>query len=67
MIEKLKQWIKQFWSLKSGGIYYIGGADVLPPPLNGTQEQQALEALSAYGENARFLQEFTCALTKRNK
>ena len=55
MIEKLKQWIKQFWSLKSGGIYYIGGADVLPPPLKGTQEQQALEALDRGEEAAKQL------------
>ena len=55
MIEMLKQWIKQFWSLKSGGIYYIGGADVLPPPLKGTQEQQALEALDRGEEAAKQL------------
>ena len=30
---------------KSSGIHYIGGSDVLPPPLKGQQEQAALEAL----------------------
>ena len=27
-------------------IYYIGGSDVLPPPLKGQQEQTALERLA---------------------
>ncbi len=34
-------------------IYYIGGNDVLPPPLKGTQEQDALEALEKGDETAR--------------
>ena len=55
MIEKLKQWLKSFRPLKTGGIYYIGGADVLPPPLKGAQEQQALEALDRGEESAKQL------------
>ena len=27
------------------GVFYIGGSDILPPPLKGQQEQQALLAL----------------------
>ena len=30
---------------KENAIHYIGGSDVLPPPLKGQQEQDALEAL----------------------
>ena len=30
---------------KESAIHYIGGSDVLPPPLKGQQEQTALEAL----------------------
>ncbi len=36
-----------------GGIYYIGGSDVLPPPLKGQQELDALEALERGGEQAK--------------
>ena len=36
-------------------IFYIGGSDILPPPLKGLQEQQALEALEQGDENARKL------------
>lgn len=35
------------------GIYYIGGSDILPPPLKGAEEQEALEALSRGEEAAK--------------
>ena len=34
-------------------IFYIGGSDILPPPLKGAQEQEALEALERGAENAK--------------
>ncbi len=34
-------------------LYYIGGADVLPPPLKGEEEQAALMALEQGDENAK--------------
>ena len=34
-------------------IYYIGGSDVLPPPLKGTEEQLALEELEQGSEQAK--------------
>ena len=36
-------------------VYYIGGADVLPPPLKGTDEQEALELLESGDESAKQL------------
>lgn len=36
-------------------IYYIGGSDVLPPPLKGEEEQQALEALEQGDETRKSL------------
>ena len=38
-----------------GSIFYIGGSDVLPPPLKGQQEQEALEALEQGDESAKQL------------
>ena len=35
------------------GIYYIGGADVLPPPLKGQEEQDALDQMEEGNEGAR--------------
>ncbi len=34
-------------------VFYIGGADVLPPPLKGVEEQQVLEALEQGSEAAK--------------
>ena len=45
-------WTKLF-SADAGAIYYIGGSDVLPPPLKGEQEQRTLEALERGEEQAR--------------
>ena len=39
--------------LKQNGIHYIGGSDVLPPPLKGQEEQDALEALQRGEERAK--------------
>ena len=35
------------------GIFYIGGSDVLPPPLKGAEEENALMGLEAGSENAK--------------
>ena len=40
---------------QKGDIHYIGGADVLPPPLKGVDEQMALEALERGEEEAKQL------------
>ncbi len=36
-------------------VFYIGGSDVLPPPLKGAEEQRALEALERGEESAKQL------------
>jgi len=40
-------------SRSTGGLYYIGGSDVLPPPLKGEEERSVLEALERGEEAAR--------------
>ena len=35
------------------GVFYIGGSDVLPPPLKGEEEQKALESLERGEEQAK--------------
>ena len=40
---------------KSNRIYYIGGSDVLPPPLKGAQEQEALEQMEQGSQDAKQL------------
>ena len=49
----LLKWLRKLGLLTEQGIYYIGGSDVLPPPLKGVQEQEALEALELGEEGAK--------------
>jgi RNA polymerase sporulation-specific sigma factor len=53
----MKECILEFFAKLGLGsqqaIYYIGGSDVLPPPLKGHQETQALNALERGDEQAK--------------
>lgn len=50
---KLLELLRIFGLIREKGIYYIGGSDVLPPPLKGAEEQAALEALEQGDEAAK--------------
>lgn len=41
--------------IRSNNLYYIGGADILPPPLKGEDEQKALLALEQGSDEAKQL------------
>lgn len=55
----MKQWFKRllqkFRENRMGAVYYIGGSDVLPPPLKREQEKKALEELEQGSEAAKQL------------
>lgn len=53
MREKLVEFLVRIGFLRGNGIYYIGGSDVLPPPLKGREEQEALERLEQGSEDAK--------------
>ena len=53
MMEKLLHLLEKLGLWERRGIYYIGGSDVLPPPLKGQEEQDALEALEQGSEEAK--------------
>ena len=53
MREKVLQVLTFFGILPGRGIFYIGGSDVLPPPLKGQDEQDALESLEQGDEGAK--------------
>ena len=48
-------WLVKLGVVQEQGVFYIGGADVLPPPLKGKDEQEALEALEKGSEQAKQL------------
>ena len=51
----LHNFFKKIGLFKEESIFYIGGADVLPPPLKGDQEQEALESLEQGDAQAKQL------------
>lgn len=55
MMEKLLAFLRIIGLIRRESIYYIGGSDVLPPPLKGQEEQAALEKLEQGDEGAKQL------------
>lgn len=55
MTGKLMAFLIKIGLIPTQEVYYIGGSDILPPPLKGKQEQQALEQLEQGDENAKQL------------
>ena len=55
MMKKLWAFLIKIGLVPKGEIYYIGGSDILPPPLKGREEQEALEALEQGSEDAKQL------------
>ena len=55
MIVKFRRFLDKIRLLPWDGIFYIGGSDVLPPPLKGQEEQNALEGLEQGSEAAKQL------------
>ena len=53
MREKLLAILGKLGLLPDNAIYYIGGTDVLPPPMKGSQEQEALIRLEQGDEDAK--------------
>ena len=53
MVINLWTFLERIGLLAPAGIHYIGGSDVLPPPLKGEEERSALEALERGEETAK--------------
>lgn len=52
MVSRIMQWLRGI-CFREDDIYYIGGNDILPPPLKGVQEQDMLERLEQGDEGAK--------------
>ena len=55
MMQQLWNFLVRIGFIEPQSVYYISGADILPPPLKGKQEEQALENLENGDESARDL------------
>ena len=51
----LKWWLIKWWLYPCPAVYYVGGSDVLPPPLKGAEEKSALIAMENGSEEAKKL------------
>ncbi len=49
----LEMLLRKLKTVRENTVYYIGGSDVLPPPLKGEEEQRTLEALEQGDEAAK--------------
>lgn len=54
-MERLWKFLKKLGLVPKDEIYYIGGSDILPPPLKGQEETDALEGLDRGEEEAKQL------------
>ena len=50
---KLSEFLHLLGIREHDGVFYIGGSDILPPPLKGQEELETLQALEAGSEAAR--------------
>jgi len=55
MMERIVALLERIGLIKPEPVYYIGGSDILPPPLKGQEEQDALERLEMGDERAKQL------------
>ena len=53
MMVLIQCFFKKIGLLQENTVFYIGGSDILPPPLKGQAEQEVLEALERGEETAR--------------
>lgn len=53
MMRRLRDFLDRIGQLLGGEVFYIGGSDVLPPPLKGQQEQETIAALESGSEEAK--------------
>ena len=54
-MERLMEWLRRLGLISRGEIFYIGGSDILPPPLKGQDELDALQGLEDGDERAKQL------------
>ncbi|MBN7772823.1 RNA polymerase sporulation sigma factor SigE [Clostridium aminobutyricum] len=53
IVERIFRFFSKFRKKESGEIFYIGGSEVLPPPLNSEEEKKLLDEFSKGSEAAR--------------
>ena len=52
LLKLIKSWLEKHLAPRSG-LFYIGGSDVLPPPLEREEEEKAIIAMESGDEIGR--------------
>ena len=55
IIKLIKQWLEKHFAPLSSELFYIGGSDILPAPLERDEEEKAILAMEAGDEKAKQL------------
>lgn len=55
IVKLLKEWLEKHLAPAPADIFYIGGSDILPPPLEREDEEAAIAAMEAGDEKAKQL------------
>lgn len=67
---QFRKWMRQFIfkiTKKQGeGIHYIGGSDILPPPLSKEEEEELINNLTDYAEDSEKIKQVKATLIERN-
>ena len=55
LFKKIKAWLEKHFAPAPSELFYIGGSDILPAPLEREEEEQAILAMEAGDEKAKQL------------
>ena len=61
-----RNWIWQLRKRKGQAIHYIGGSDVLPPPLSREEEEKLINEMIEFADNEQRMKEIKSTLIERN-
>ncbi len=53
IIALIKSWLEKHFAPAPSGLFYIGGSDILPPPLSRDDEERAILAMESGDEKAK--------------
>ena len=53
IIALIKSWLEKHFAPAPSELFYIGGSDILPPPLGRDEEERAILAMEAGDEKAK--------------
>lgn len=66
LTSRIKLWMYKLLSKRTNEVYYIGGSEVLPPPLTKEEEEQLIKSISVLKDDVEKLDAVKNILIERN-